>query len=126
MELAIIILCYVIAIVVGVVFLRPKKEEKRFVPSNDYDTLIQILDETIKREILHKNNLEYKLKDVRIIYNFQEDLEDITKRILSSFSSQFYEEMEYYHKRGYIIQYVSRNVQTFLLEYTKQNKIKTK
>jgi cell shape-determining protein MreC len=126
-ELMIIIACYIIAVVVAIVLFKSKKEEpKVVVPSNEYSTLMEILDSIIQREIQYKNTLDYKVKDIRVIYNFQEDLKELTTKILTSLSEPFFQELEYYHSREYIIRYVTRYVEAFLIQFTRQNKIKTK
>lgn len=121
-----IAVCYLVSMIFGFIVLKPKKEKERFIPSNDYGTLIEILEVSIKREIQHKHDLDYKIKDIRVIYNFEEDLKEITGRIMSSLSPSFFEELQYYHSREYIIKHVTRTVQIFLIEFTRANKIKTK
>jgi len=118
----IIILCYVIAVAICLIFPRKKPAQP---PSNDYETLMGILDEGIKREIAFKQE-EYKLRDIRVIYDFEEDLTEIVKNILVSFSPEYMKELQYYHPKEYIIKYVTKHVKNFLIRYTKENKIKTK
>ena len=124
-QIMVIVACYLIAIAFGIYLFRTKKEE-RFEPINDYETLMNILDETIQREIKHKHELDYKLKDIKVIYNFEEDLKEITTSILSALSPSVLKELEYYHPRDYIIKYVTRYVEIYLIEYTRKNKIRTK
>jgi hypothetical protein len=124
-QMTVIIVCYLISIAFGIYLFRTKKEEK-FVPINDYETLISILDETIQKEIKYKHELHYKLKDIKVIYDFEEDLRDIATSILSALSPTVLKELEYYHPRDYIIKYVARYVEVFLIEYTRKNKIMTK
>lgn len=125
-ELAVIIICYAITILVGIYLFR-KDNTKPVIekPIDDYDTLINILNLTIKTEIEYKYKLDYKLKDIRVIYDFKGDMEALTKKIMSSFSPTYLRQLEFYHSRDYIIKYVARNVEIFLIEYTRQNKIKT-
>lgn len=126
-ELWLIAVLYILTMVCGAFFFREKKQEVvQQAPSNDYDTLMGILDKTIHREITYKDKLDYKVKDTRIIYDFQEDMTEITKRIMFSLSTSFLDELQYYHPREYIIQYVTRYVEVYLIEFTRQNKIKTK
>jgi hypothetical protein len=125
-QMTVIVLCYLAVLVFGFFLFRGKKEQPTVsVPQNDYVTLFAILDETIKREITYKNNLDYKLKDVRIIYDFKEDLTELTEKVMASIADPFLKELEYYHSRQYIIRYVTRYIQVFLIEFTKANKIKT-
>ena len=126
-ELWLIAVLYILTMISGLFFFREKKQAPvKKAPTNSYETLMSILDTTIQREITYKNKLDYKVKDVRIIYNFQEDLTELTKKVMLSLSSSYLEELEYYHSREYIIQYVTRYVEAFLIEYTRANKIKTK
>jgi hypothetical protein len=91
-----------------------------------YTELMEILDQVIKKEFLFKYELCYKLKDVRVIYNFQGDLKELVDSILLSFGDEYLKELQYFHKREYIIRYVTRTVQLLLMEYTQKNKVKTK
>jgi hypothetical protein len=129
-QLIVIIIGYIIAMVFGLMMIsltKPKKEEPRvFAPTNNYETLFAILDSIIQREVQYKTVLDYKIKDVRVIYNFEDDLKELTTKIVFSLSEPFFRELEYYHSREYIIKYVTRYVEAFLIEYTRQNKIKTK
>lgn len=124
----IIVLGYSIAIIIALALFKPKKEDKH--PStfiaNDYDTLMSILDNTIQRELRHHYELIYKLQDIRIIYNIQEDLALIVKEIMASFSPNLLKQLEIYHSKDYVIKYVTRTVEIFLIEYTKKNKITAK
>jgi len=124
--LFIIALLYVSTMAFGFFFLRPRKEKEQLVPSNSYPELMGILEATIQREIEYKHNMDYKLKDIRIIYDFQKDLKELTDKVMNSLAPSFLEELAFYHSRKYIITHVTRYIQNFLIEYTRQNKIKTK
>lgn len=117
----VIIIGYVVAIVLGLRFLAQKKKEK---PGNEYDVLMSILDIVIQRELKVKYE-DYKLRDVRVIYNFKEDLTEIVVTIRSGLSETFMNELMYYHPKDYINRYIVKNVEKFLIEYTQNNKIKT-
>lgn len=118
-----IIVCYIISISAGLYYFR--KPKRLPVPSNDYATLMTILDESIKREIAFKYD-DYKIRDVKIIYDFEDDLSEVVKKIMASFSVEYLEELYYYHPRHYILSMITRQVTKFLIQYTQQNKIKTK
>lgn len=125
----VVVMCYVISMVFAFIFLRPTTKKQSVVQpqvTESYEELLNILDLTIKSEISYKYKMEYKMKDVRIIYNFQEDLTEITTNVLQTFSEQFMLQLERYHTREFIIKYVSREVQLFLIQYSKDNKISTK
>jgi hypothetical protein len=92
----------------------------------DLSDLMNTLNETIKREFTVRLKLNYELRDVKIIYDFQRDLHDLVNGTLTSFSPDFYNQLQYYYTREYIIQYVTKTIEIMLIEYTKNNKIKTK
>lgn len=119
---------YTIAIVIALVIFLPKKTNNDTVqpPTNSFETLMLILQETIQREVKHHHVMVYKVRDVKVIYDFKEDLTTIVKGIMNSYSSTFLKELEFYYSRDYIIRYVTRIVEEYLIEYTNQNKIKTK
>lgn len=91
-----------------------------------YETLMNILIDTIERELHQVYKLEYELRNLKMIPKFEEELERLTVRILNCFSIEFLNELEYYHTRQYIITFVTKNVETFLIEFTNNKKIKTK
>ncbi|MFN4245857.1 MAG: hypothetical protein ACK4F9_06925, partial [Brevinematia bacterium] len=68
----------------------------------------------------------YKIKDVRVIYNFEDDLKELTLRIVSGISKELMGELLYYHPKDYILKYITRVVEYYLIDYTRKNKVKTK
>lgn len=129
-EMIVVVMCYVIAMVFAFIFLRPKKDKQPVVQqpqvTESYEELLNILDLGIKSEITYKYKMDYKMKDIRIIYDFEQDLTEITTNVMQSFSQSFLLQLERYHNREFIIKYVSRQIQLFLLQYMKENKITTK
>jgi hypothetical protein len=92
----------------------------------DLVDLIDILNETIKREFLQKYKLNYELRDIKMIYDFQKDLHELVTDSLTAFSEDFMKQLEFYYDRTYIIKYVTKSIEIMLLEFTKEKKIKTK
>lgn len=114
---------YIFVMVFSFLIFRKKEKNK---PSNDYETLMNILNSIIEREIKYKHELDYKIKDIRVIYNFEEDLKQLTLNIISGISKELMNELLYYHPKEYIFKYIARVVEYYLIEYTRKNKVKTK
>jgi hypothetical protein len=118
---------YLIAMLFGTfLFNKNKKEQRQETPANSYDELMAIVTSIMEREIKFKHDMDYKVKDVKVIYDFEEDLKEITKKIIAGISPELFKDLEYYHPRQYLITVITRNVQIFLIEYTRQNKISSK
>jgi hypothetical protein len=92
----------------------------------EHDILFSILNETIKREFTNKYKLDYELKDLVMVGNFQKELHEITKNILLAFGKEFYNQLEIYYNREYIIAYVTKTVEIMLMEFIREKKIRTK
>jgi len=103
-----------------------EENKKTKVSGLKYKKLLTIINETVQREFMYKYKFEYELKDIKIIYKFEDDLKELVERVLTSFNESFLKELEFYHDRTYIIRYVTKNVELLLMEYQKEKKIKTK
>ena len=91
-----------------------------------YDELMGILVERIKEEFRYKYLLDYRIKDVRVIYDLAGDTKDMSKKILASLTPDFYANIELYHTKEYIIRIVTREVEILMLDYTDKFKIDSK
>ena len=91
-----------------------------------YDEVFEVITETIKIVFKHKYEMEYKLKGIKMFYNFEEELRELTVEVMKSFSDDFIKKAEFYHTGDYITTYVTRSITVLLLEYSRANKIKTK
>ena len=91
----------------------------------EYNEVMSIIDESIKQQFKFKYRLEYDLKDIRVLHDFEKELDEISKAVLLSFSSSFYKHIDYYHDRDYTYRYVVRQTEILLLEFINKVKIKT-
>lgn len=114
-------------------FIPAKKEaeveiEQKKVIGNpmDYEVLMGILIQTIRTEFEHKYNLEYKIKNIKIFYKFEDELSKLVKSTMLAFSDEFLRQLEFYYNREYIIRYVTRSVETLLIEYSRKHGPKAK
>lgn len=114
----------------GVVFyiLRDDKKkaqpEERKVPDIDYDSLITILEVSAQRQIADTYQ-DFKIRDVRSLKNFEEEWGNITKKTMASLSPHFLKQLEFYHPRRHIIKMVNDIAKKFMIEYIRENKMKT-
>ena len=121
MLITVVIICYLATM--GV-FLIPTKKNT---PTNDYSTLMGILDERITYIIRLKND-EYQLNEIRLIPDsrFKDEVQNLTKDVMSSLAKPFLNDLYYYHPREFIIKYIASHMRQFIVEYTKVHKYKTK
>lgn len=103
-----------------------KNKEKPRIIARDADILISIVNNVIQNEFLMKIKLEYELKKLNMIVEFEKELKKLTVSVISSFSEPFLEELGYYFSKEYIIKYVGKQMEVFLIEFTNNKKIKTK
>lgn len=123
----IVLIGYILCMTVAFFLFKPKKVvAHKQAPKNSYDALMNILADTITRELKYQDELEYKLKNISLIYDFKADLEKIVKSIMNSFSAEYLEELQYYHSLAYITRIVTRNTEMYLIAYTEKHKIRTK
>lgn len=91
----------------------------------EYDELMGIIDSTIMQQFKFKYELDYKLKDIRVLNDFEKELDELSKSVLLSFGSNFYRHVDYYHDRDYIYRYVVKKTEIMLLEFADRIKPKT-
>lgn len=126
----IIYIQFIIFIIVSLGFLLAgfsivKKTNSDFEPM-DYQEVMSIIDEGIRQQFHFRYKLEYELKDIHVIYDFEKELNSITKSVLFSFSKDFYKHCDYYHDRDWIYRYTTKQVEIGLLKLQNQIKVKTK
>lgn len=88
--------------------------------------LMSIIDGTIEREFVYKIKLEFELKNVILIKDFEKELTELVNRTMNAFSSDVMKEFEYYYTLEYITKHVTKAHQILLTNYINQKKIKTR
>ena len=82
--------------------------------------------ETVVSEIYNNKYLiNYKLKDIRILANMQDEVEKITIDVMNAFDYRFLNQAYRYYTREYLVQMVTRRVTMLIILYTKEYKPKT-
>lgn len=90
------------------------------------EEIIGILNRTIDREFTYKVKLEFELKEVILIKDFEQELTDLVSRTLHAVSHDLLKELENYYTFEYISKYVAKSHQILLMQYIKEKKIKTR
>ena len=91
-----------------------------------YDSIIKIINDTIDTIWKDKYLLYYRLKEIRIIPNMDEEVKNITTEIIESFSKPFIDNTLKYFSLDYFTVMITRKVQMLLIEYTNTYKPNTK
>lgn len=122
-QFTIFILVTLVFIFLGLKMIKKNKED--FEPM-EYAEVMEIINKNIEVQFQFKYALEYQLKDIKIIYDYEKEMKEITSAVLLSFSSDFYRHIDYYHDREYIYKYVSKRVNISLMKFSDKIKPKTK
>lgn len=82
--------------------------------------------ETVVSEIYNNKYLiNYKLRDVRILSDMQDEVTKITIDVMSAFDQRFLNQAYRYYTREYLVQMVTRRATMLIILYTKEFKPKT-
>lgn len=76
--------------------------------------------DTVIADVVVDLELRYTINEVKIVRNVQQDVVACSKEVFSLLSPNIYNQLQYHVTEKYIMQYVSRNVKSFILGYMKQ------
>lgn len=121
---------YILSILLGAFLFRPKKQlavqsTAKNTPFYSHDDLMKALDRRILDELADVQQ-EYSLRGIPMVYDFKQETINIAGRIFTSLSPNMISQLEQFYTREYVMIYIGRNVKTYLIEYTRKHKIKTK
>lgn len=124
----IVLISITIALTSMAVYITYREINKNFNKKNrDLETLLSILNETIDRELLFKLTIDRGFgKRNYIIRDFEKELTIISKSILNSFNMDFIDEIKYYYTEDYLLRYIIKTVQIYMIKHMDENKIETK
>ena len=91
-----------------------------------YDDINVIIEGIITEIFTNKYLLYYKLKDVRVIPNMDEEITTITKEVINAFSNDLIHEISKFYSKDFLVMMITRKVQILLVDYTNNNKPNTK
>ncbi len=92
-----------------------------FKPEMSYTELLDIV-ETAIADVIMDMDLRFTLNEVKYIKNIPDETVDGTAQVMSLVSENVIEQLKCYVTEKFIIQYISRNIRGFLLEYTRTHK----
>lgn len=81
-----------------------------------------VINAVVEEVYNHKYGLYYKLKEMTIIPNMDEEIMAMTKEVLESFSESQYREFNRYYTKEYIARLITRKIQIKLIDYVGNNK----
>lgn len=115
-------LCYIAKIIITETIDSKTLIEKDNKPINSYTEIKNILDKTIEQELFYYVKLDLGFKSVKIV-DFDKSLSLISTRIVNSFAQTFIDEFTYYHTEEWMMEYVVKNVRSYLTDYIRNNPI---
>ena len=83
---------------------------------------MEILNRTIKQELYFTTKLKFDFQDVKII-DFNSNLETISTRVMQSLSDSYLNDLSYYHKNEWIMEYVVKTVRIYLTDYIRNHPV---
>jgi hypothetical protein len=102
------------------------KISRAFAPRS-LEELLNILNFTIEKEIMFRLRIELELKrSTRMITKFNDELSTLSKNVVNALSQDYYDELSYYYKTDYVLRYIVKTIQLYLIKYMDDNKITTK
>lgn len=87
------------------------------------DELMAIVNATIDREFKYVRYLEYELKNVVLIKDYEGELDKLVSRTMNAFSTEVLEELQYYYTLNYITKHVTKSHQVLLNMFINEKKI---
>lgn len=91
-------------------------------PIMEFRTIMDILDDIIDTSLKFKLELDFTKRESGFIFNYETELSSIVSDILNYISVDIFKEAEYYTTREFIISYITKNCELFLLENIKISK----
>ena len=96
------------------------------IPNLGYKEIMEIIEMTIDEIWKNKYFLYYRLKEIRIIANMDEEATAITKEVIESFTPEFMQSVMRYYTIEYFTKLITRKSQMLLVDYTNTYKPNTK
>ena len=111
----IIISAVIISSIIGSVIMKVKVRPE--------DELMSILNSTIEREFSYVRYLEYELKNIVLIKDYEQEIDKLVSRTMNAFSTDLLDELQHYYTLNYITKHVTKSHQILLNVFIKEKKI---
>lgn len=88
--------------------------------------LMEVVNETINREFTYKTQFEFKIKHIRVIGDFEKEVNDLVTKTMNSLSPDILRDLEYYYKLDTLTRIVFKAHTILLIDYMNKNNIEFK
>lgn len=87
------------------------------------EELMNILNITIDREFKYVKYLEYELKNIVLIKDYEAEIDKLVSRTMNAFSTDLLDDLQHYYTLDYITKHVTKSHQILLNMFIKEKKI---
>lgn len=88
--------------------------------------LMEVVNESINREFTYKTEFEFKIKGVRVVGDFEKEVNDLVTKTMNSLSPDVLRDLEYYYKLDTITRIVFKAHAVLLVNFMDKNNIEFK
>lgn len=87
------------------------------------EELMNIVNITIDREFKYVRYLEYELKNIVLIKDYEAEIDKLVSRTMNAFSTDLLDDLQHYYTLDYITKHVTKSHQILLNMFIKEKKI---
>lgn len=129
--ICIMIVTAIMAYIPVIILVSKQKTDKHTESKYDYfglsyDEINEIIEGIISEIFTNKYLLYYKLKEITVIPNMDQEITTITKEVINAFSDPLIHEIGRFYSKDFLVMMITRKVQLLLVDYTNNNKPNTK
>lgn len=134
-ELSLLITFIIVGVLTTIIFINYRKlkeknkkitkQQNDFImskPPLTYEECKEILDIAIA-DVINDLNFRLEINEVKYIKDMKKDVSESTNEVFSLISKNVIEQFKCYVTEKYIMQYTSRNIRFFLIDYLKEKNI---
>lgn len=91
-------------------------------PNIDFKTLMDVIDDIIDTTFKFRVELDFSKRESGYIFNYESELSSLVSDIMNYVSIDLFKGAEYYTTREFIISYITKQCELFLLDNIKLSK----
>ena len=88
--------------------------------------LMEILNDAINREFTYKTQFEFRIKHIRIVGDFEKEVNDLVSKTMNSLSPDVLSDSEYYYKLDTLTRIVFKAHAVLLVDFMDKNNMEPK
>lgn len=88
--------------------------------------LMEVINESITREFTYKTQFEFRIKHIKVVGDFEKEVNDLVSKTMNSLSPDVLKDLEYYYKLDTITRIVFKAHAVLLVDYMDKNNIEIK